>query len=484
VLLVAGVCIPAGAWWFIDALARALPTVLGASPISDVAWAAVGTALRDLLLIMVVAWELALLAAMAYTIPEPAPVRAASSGRVKTILAVGALVVSAAVPATAGATALVANPHNLLVATVANTAPVPAKPLAFTVLAGGTVATVENGVTMLCADQHCARPRYVDLPCQDGSARTELMPGVSCWNTFYLGADVTADGTVLAAILENGGRLGLIRCSILQLTNDGDCGWEGAVTLTKDTPLSGTSSTAVVATPSGGFAVATLTFDFGIQKAQVTLFTCARLDCTQPTTRTLLDVPIEEADGQLRMSVDRYSGALALAYLDPATATLWLGGCQSDCPDGLTLAQEAGWAQIRHGGQDLQLVASPRGPRALITRASDRDVYQATTVYCAGGTCSASDWADCPCWNSVRLAIDRTGQTYVIAGTPTGTPFVANDTDSPRNTLAGRGDVLAATFGPDNRLRLILNGPAGTSLVTCAQGDCLPPCPSESCVWV
>jgi hypothetical protein len=242
---------------------------------------------------------------------------------------------------------------------------------------------------------------------------------------------------------------------------------------------------AVAATPSGGFVAAVLGSGTDDAHGEVLLFSCARLDCPQPTVQPIATVPVDGGGGVLRLAADRTG--VTLGYLDSTTSTLWLGHCAGSCNDGLALAQVGSWPNhLQVGVADLQVVATPRGPRALVSVPSattGSGVVWTASVGCTDPTCAEAHGSSCDCSGPMRLAVDGSGQTYEIAtGNDHGPPWVANETSRPQKTLAGQGTVVAATFGPDERLRLLLSGPGGTSLVTCAERDCLPPCPSGECV--
>jgi hypothetical protein len=495
-LLVYGVIVPG----LVGYVLNAVPPIaehLYSSPTVDVIWVAVAAVITDLALFTAAALYAALLwAALPSPNGEPdLDVRNEDEAvrphrpRRSRVLAMAALVVAAAIPALTSAIVVIANPRGLPVATIGRPSfAVFGTPLAFTVLTDGTTVMVDNMQVAWCRDAHCSRAQTVGMPCDGGAEPTEISPGVhSCAGVGpYVAADVTPDGTLLALV--RGHHLDgaqLIRCSVLNPTPGyGACAWIGATDLGAERLLIG-GPMAVAATPSGGFVAAMLGSGPDDAHNEIVLFSCSQLGCPQPTVQPIATIPATSTDGVLRLAADR--NGMTLGYLDRQTPTLWLGHCTGSCNGGLALTHAGSWPhQPNFGVADLQVVTTPRGPRALVTTPSGTtgsgDVWTAS-VRCTDPTCTQADGTSCDCWGPTRLAVDDIGQTYEIAtDNDRGTPWIANETNRSPMTLPDKGTVLAATFGPDERLRLLLAGVGGASLVTCAERDCQPPCPPDSCV--
>ena len=135
-------------------------------------------------------------------VPADAPVAALTPARMLARwVRVGGVALLMVAPPVVGAAAVMANPRGLPAATVARPeAGFSSRPLDLTVLADGTVATVDAMQIGLCSNADCANVGLVSMPCLGGGEPVSMGEGVrGCSIEAPLAAaDITPDGTLLA----------------------------------------------------------------------------------------------------------------------------------------------------------------------------------------------------------------------------------------------------------------------------------------------
>jgi hypothetical protein len=277
------------------------------------------------------------------------------------------------------------------------------------------------------------------------------------------------------------GQLRLVRCTLS--TEQADlCVWRGASTLYQMPPQWQNWSVAVAATPAGGLVAAFIGPASDDAHGMLMLATCDSLDCPQPTVHEAKEFSIRDgtwqAAGTVDVAVDPVSGSIALGFDDHRDdGGLWLGGCPAGCPDGPTLTRPRTWTDGSYTSRRLDIVASTTGPVAVLTALAD-ERHPATLVLCADPACSEERWAGSD-WSSAWPLVDGAGDAFIVGNQRGGDPVLLNVRaavvrsqtpempEMPVTTFAGEGRVLAAAFGADGRLRVLLTNPQGTTVLTC-----------------
>jgi hypothetical protein len=120
----------------------------------------------------------------------------------------------------------------------------------------------------------------------------------------------------------------------------------------------------------------------------------------------------------------------------------------------------------------IDTAATPTGPVAVFAHPTPRDADGtefSAVIVCDDLSCATSHNGGSTGWTSARLTVDNAGAVYVVTSpAPGAPPELLNVRTGARMSLTGEGEVVAAAFGADGRLRVILNGPDGIALVTYA----------------
>jgi hypothetical protein len=400
-------------------------------------------------------------------------------------LAVGGLQLLVAMPTVISAAVVAANPRHLAVVSMAE----PHEgfwrwPVEFVVLDDGATAMVEYGQVSVCRDVRCVDEFASRTPCRDGGAPQPIGGSArSCSNEGSIdAAELTPDGTLLAltrTVPENEARL--YWCEV-EPNRDGQCQWGGASTVQAlPTPWENWSM-AIASTPTGGYAIALLGPGADELHGRVLLVTCDRLDCPQPTVQPVLEIALPDGwwgAGVVDIDIDRASGALALGYADPNEGSVWLGGCPAGCPGGPALTRVDAWfAEPGSAGSrqqaSLEVVATPSGPLAVAARwpGDEPRAWHGTAIDCDDPAC-VDLHMDMDSWVSAWPVVDSAGTPFVVGTYGEDRPVLRNLDTGALTLLAGTGRVVAAAFGPDDRLHIVLSGPEQRpTLVTCAIDHC------------
>jgi hypothetical protein len=76
-------------------------------------------------------------------------------------------------------------------------------------------------------------------------------------------------------------------------------------------------------------------------------------------------------------------------------------------------------------------------------------------------------------FDTATLAMDDTGDVFILGSSaPGSTPMVGKVGTGRYQPATGTGDVVAAAFGPDRALRLVLDDDHGLALITCTNQYC------------
>ena len=242
-------------------------------------------------------------------------------------------------------------------------------------------------------------------------------------------------------------------------------------------------SMAVTGTPAGGFAAVIMRPSQTTQATELVLVTCDTLDCPHKTTHVLLEAERTDSgqrSGEVDVAVDPVSGALALGLYDRSTGSLWLGGCPDGCPQGPTLTRVLGSPEPvdapAPGFVTLQVAATSTGPIAV---AATRPIGEAAGISSVSAfACNnlACTWPEQSFgWNSAVVITDSAGVGYLVGSEAfVNTPQLVNLRTGETTKLPGQGQVSAAAFGTDGRLRMVLVGESYT-IVSCATDHCTIP---------
>jgi hypothetical protein len=497
-LVLAGIGAPALLLFLAHAAARALAGHAGGSWVGDVLWVGVGSVVEHLALVVAIPLQAVVLAGgyLFLAGPAEAGAPAASSVRAPRLRAAGILLLVAA-PALVTSAVVVANPYHVPAVSTGRAEVGFSGPLAMTVLADGTTAAATDMQVGLCRGPRCARSDAVGVPCVNGTQPTPLGANASpggrgcSIEAPVVAADITPDGTLLALVRGPNNSARFYWCRLVP-NHDQQCAWGGATSLKTLPKLWESWSMSVAATPDGGFAAALLGPGAGGEGGQVFLVTCERLDCPQPTARPVLAVPMKPQPfdgGIVDVAVDRASGNLAVSYYDKTEGVVWLGGCPAGCADGprmvrvdsiLGVPSDA----VAPSASFLDTAMTRDGPIALLRAAAAPDSFAgdgeiASVITCSDLACARPRHIETAGWRSVRLAVDSTGVAFLVGKASGGAPvldkfmILRNVSTDAVTMLSVAGDVRAAAFDGGNRLRILVSGPQGLTLVTCATAYCI-----------
>jgi hypothetical protein len=173
------------------------------------------------------------------------------------------------------------------------------------------------------------------------------------------------------------------------------------------------------------------------------------------------------------VDVDAASGTLAIGYYDPTDGSVWLGSCPATCPDGPTLNPVGSWPRFSDGGlaspYSLKVVAGRGGPAAVLTAYLPGTTQVAAAYGCADIACTEPLGGLFMDWAAGWPVVDGAGNAFIVGNTHRdGAPVLLNVHTRRLTPLAGEGIVRGAAFGPDGRLRMLLEPlTGGQTLVTC-----------------
>jgi hypothetical protein len=504
-MIMAGIGAPALGFFLAYAAAQALAGQAGGSWAGDVLWVGAGSVVEHLALVVAIPIQAVVLAGgyrfLAERAEGGAPATSAelasrTSGKSRPWarrLGAAGIALLVPVPALATASVVVANPHEVPAVSLAHPEVGFAQPLVLTVLADGSTAAATDMDAGVCHDGRCAQTERFGAPCINGAQPTLLganaSPGARGCSIEapVVAADITPDGKLLA--LERGPNSGarFYWCRLVA-NSDGQCTWGGAMTLhTQDS-----WSMSVAATPDGGFVAALLGLDKDGGVGQLFLVTCDQLDCPQPTSRPVLTVPIADPwqGGIVDVAVDRASGDVAVSYYDQTQGALWLGGCPAGCADGPRMARIGSIPTVPSDtlaplARDVDTAMTRDGPIALVRGTAAPDSFAGageivSVITCGDLACAGSQHVETSAGRSVRLAVDSAGVAFLVgnlspdvAPVPRNVTMLENVSTGASTMLTVAGDVVAAAFDGRNRLRVLLNGPQGLTLVACATAYCV-----------